>query len=88
MQTTHLVWLLIAGGAMCVLADLLRIQACKTTKPVYQYIPRSFSQEQDNPLRPTQAFTSMFNKSDPWLGIASEEDRSSKGYNEYSISQE
>lgn len=43
-------------------------QLRKTPPPVveYRYIPRTFSEEQDDPARVSQIFNTMFSEPDPW----------------------
>lgn len=90
MGTSHLVWLLIAIGSFCVIIDMLRLnRTCPPAKTVYKYIPRSFDQEQDNPLRPSQVFGKMFTAPDPWIsGVGVDTTKPRRSYNEFWISQE
>jgi hypothetical protein len=94
MRITDLVWVLITLGVSCMAYDLA-MQHSKDTEKLekqkvkveYRYIPRTFIQEQLNPLQPSDAFDDMFNGIDPWQGgVALPHPRTK--YNQYWISQE
>ena len=43
----------------------------------YRYIPRTFKEEQESPIRPSQIFGNMFNKPTVWVTDARLGDRGS-----------
>jgi hypothetical protein len=52
--------LLVVSLVLIVLNVYRNQQPCPPTKVVYQYIPRSFTDEQSNPARSSQLFSGMF----------------------------
>lgn len=44
-----------------------QVQKCPRPKVEYRYIPRSFQEEQDNPVPISQQFNDMFTQPSPWL---------------------
>lgn len=53
---------------MIVIGYVNQLKKCPPTKVEYRYIPRTFKQEQDNPVRPSQIFSKMFEEPTPWVG--------------------
>lgn len=90
MRTIYLVYALIAIGGFCVIVDIMRLNAkCPESKIVYRYVPRTFTQDQDNPLRPFEAFKGMFDNPDPWIsGVGVDTSTPRRSINEYWISQD
>lgn len=45
----------------------------KTPPPIveYRYIPRTFEEEQENPVQVSKLFSNMFNQPDPWIASTS-----------------
>lgn len=43
----------------------------------YRYVPRTFKEEQEAPIRPSVIFGDMFNRPTPWVGDARLGDRGS-----------
>ncbi len=41
---------------------------CPPPSIEYRYIPRTFEQDQDNPVRVSQLFSQMFTEPDAWVG--------------------
>lgn len=61
--------ILLLFGISCIVIS--NTQKCQSQKIEYKYIPRTFQQEQNNPIYPSDIFIKMFQKPDPWmLGIS------------------
>lgn len=43
-------------------------QKCPPPIIQYRYVPRTFQEEQDNPIKPSEVFSGMFSGSDPLVG--------------------
>jgi len=55
---------------------------------IYRYIPRTFQQEQDEPVYVSDIFESMFTQDSPWVrSINSIDNRRQEAINKYFISQ-
>jgi len=66
-----------------------QLQKCPPPKVEYRYIPRTFDQEQDNPVRVSQLFNNMFQEPSVWISgfkIAGK-GRKNSSINRYFISQ-
>ena len=56
-------------------------------KYIYKYIPRSYREELDAPVFPSDIFETMFSLPDPWiLGINDLDTRQQRKINQYFIS--
>ena len=56
-------------GFILVIIDLTKINnKCPPTKIIYKYIPRTFKEEQEDPVYIDEIFGSMFKKKSPWIG--------------------
>ena len=61
---------------------------CKPQKIIYRYVPRSFEEEQNNPVMVSEIFKTMFSQPSPWIdSINSNDDRKKEEINNYFISQ-
>jgi hypothetical protein len=75
---SRLIWTLLALGGMCIAADLARMsRRCPEPRVEYRFIPRSFEEEQESPVRPSEVFRALFENPDPWVssGILSRDTR-------------
>ncbi len=52
--------LMVVGITFVINGYLKQNMDCGTPKIVYKYIPRSFAEEQDNPVKPSDLFSKMF----------------------------
>ena len=43
------------------------LKSCPKQEVIYKYIPRTFNQEQNDPVFPSTVFKDMFDKSSPWV---------------------
>ena len=56
-------------------------------KIVYRYIPRTFEEEQNEPVMISDIFKTMFSQPEPWIGNINDVDnRKKEGINKYYIS--
>lgn len=54
----------------------------------YRYIPRTFEEEQDSPVYPSELFETMFSQPSPWvLSIRDYDRKKQEKINQYFISQ-
>jgi hypothetical protein len=55
-------------GLLLILVDLVRsYYECPQNKVIYKFIPRSFREEQENPVPLNDIFYTMFNNPSPWV---------------------
>jgi len=84
-----LLMLLFIGTLMITVGYINQKHKCPQCKVEYRYIPRTFEQDQDNPVRTSQLFADMFNEPSPWIGDfkISGKAPSNSNINKYFISQ-
>lgn len=57
-------------------------------KIIYRYIPRTFAEEQMEPVYPSEIFETMFSQPSPWLlSIRNYDQRKQEQINQYFVSQ-
>lgn len=83
-----LLFLLICG-ILLVVIELVRSQKNDTVeKIVYRYIPRTFDEEQNEPVYPSDIFNAMFTQPSTWIGETTDLDtRKRESINRFFISQ-
>jgi hypothetical protein len=59
--------LLFFGIMSVVIGYVNQTKGCPAPKVEYRYIPRTFQQEQDDPVRVSQIFNTMFEEPTPWI---------------------
>lgn len=78
-------------GLFIVIIDLVRTyNRCPENKVIYRYIPRSFREEQENPVPLDDIFYTMFNNPTPWVASVDIERRKrdvGEDINKYYLSQ-
>lgn len=78
-------------GILLVTIDVVRIIAGLTDKEqkvVYRYIPRTFEEEQLDPIYVTDIFETMFSQPSPWVGSIRTFDRKKQEkINQYFVNQ-
>lgn len=76
-------------GVLCIaIAITKNQQSCPPPQIVYKYIPRTFEEEQENPVYVSDIFQSMFSQPSPWMvSIKNIDDRKQEEINKYFISQ-
>jgi len=58
------------------------------TQIIYRYLPRTFEEEQEEPVYVSDIFRTMFTQQSPWVASANEFDvRKSEAVNKYFVSQ-
>jgi ABC-type Mn2+/Zn2+ transport system ATPase subunit len=63
-----------------------QIKKCPQPKVEYRYVPRTFQQDQDNPVKIAELYHAMFTEPTPWLRSLGDGDKN-KEINRYYISQ-
>lgn len=78
-------------GILLVIVEVVRISAGLTQKEervIYRYIPRTFEEEQEDPISVSDIFETMFSQPSPWVGsIRTYDDRKQEKINNYFVSQ-
>ncbi len=65
----NIIIFVILFGITLMIIDLTRIYyKCPPTQIVYRYVPRTFKEEQENPVPVSELFKSMFDNPSPWVG--------------------
>ena len=74
-------------GILFVSVEVARINAGLTKKDptvIYRYIPRSFEEEQNDPILVSDIFETMFSQPSPWVGsIRTYDQRKHDAINKY-----
>jgi len=77
-------------GFLCIIISIVNsYNKCPDNKVIYKYIPRSFVEDQMNPVPLDDIFHAMFNKPSPWI-TSFDDDRYlnlQTRINQYNISQ-
>lgn len=76
-------------GILCIAINLVRdsMQTPKT-QTIYRYLPRTFKEEQENPVYVSDIFRTMFTQQSPWVSSATDIDtRKIDLINKYFVSQ-
>ena len=63
-----LISLLVAGFVFILVGFIQSRQKCPPPKVEYRYVPRTFVEEQNEPVPVTEIFAKMFLEPTPWLG--------------------
>lgn len=64
------------------------INKCPPPTIVYKYVPRTFEEEQNEPVFPSEIFKKMFKNPSPWISGANEVDsRINEDLNKFFITQ-
>jgi hypothetical protein len=72
-------------GIFCILFNYI---INNQTRVIYKYIPRSFDEEQENPVYASDIFKTMFTQPGTWnYGLVDYENRDAESPNKYYISQ-
>jgi len=83
--------LLIFLGVLFVAIDVVRIHAGlveKKPEVIYKYIPRTFAEEQMDPVYASEVFETMFSQPSPWiLSIREYDQKKQEKINQYFVSQ-
>jgi hypothetical protein len=83
--------LIIFLGILFVSVEITRIKAGLTKQKdrvIYRYIPRTFEEEQLDPIPVSDVFETMFSQPSPWVGsIRTYDRRKQEKVNQYFINQ-
>jgi hypothetical protein len=64
----NILFILFFIGLVFVIIDVTKnYNKCPPNKTVYRFIPRTFKEEQENPVPVEDLFTKMFNQPEPWI---------------------
>lgn len=78
-------------GVLFIVVEIVKINSQLNhtdNKVIYRYIPRSFEQEQNNPISISEIFKTMFSQPSPWIGsIRTYDEQKQNDINNYFISQ-
>jgi hypothetical protein len=89
MQWQYLVIILLVLGILFITADAVRTSLkCPTEKVIYKFVPRTFEDEQNDPIPPSVIFKDLFEKPTPWIaGFDFSDKQVRTDVNKYFISQ-
>lgn len=84
-----LIILIIFAGILSIAVSITKTTAgCPKEKIIYRYIPRTFEEEQNEPVYVSDIFNSMFTQQSPWVRSVNDFDtRKMEMINKYFISQ-
>lgn len=86
-----LVVLLLFIGLLLIAIDVVKVHSgyyTKDPKIIYKYIPRTFQEEQEDPVAISDIFDTMFSQPSPWLGSIRNYDlRKQDNINKYFVTQ-
>jgi len=76
-------------GIILIVIEVTRVdRECSKQKVVFRYIPRTFNEEQNEPVYPSQIFQSMFTQPTAWIrGIYDYDFRKAEAVNKFFVSQ-
>jgi hypothetical protein len=89
MISKHLMVILIFIGILFITISIVKDdQKCQDAKIIYRYIPRTFEEEQNEPVFVSDIFKTMFTQQSPWVASVQNLDTKKKEVmNDYFISQ-
>lgn len=86
-----IIMIIIFLGILLITIDIVRIQdglTEKKPKVIYRYIPRTFEEEQLDPIAVSDVFETMFSQPSPWVtSIRNYDQRKQERINNYFVSQ-
>jgi hypothetical protein len=62
-----IILLLFVGTVSIIIGYVNQLKQCPPPKVEYRYIPRTFEEEQNDPVKVSQLFRNMFEEPTPWL---------------------
>lgn len=88
MNEPLIIFLFFFGFSLVMIGLIKNSMKCKNVQIVYRYIPRTFEEEQEEPVQVSDIFKSMFTNNDPWVqSTTSYDTRKMEEINKYYISQ-
>lgn len=89
MNKYTLLLVLFLGIIFIVINITISLKECPKTQIIYRYVPRTFEEEQNEPVLVSDIFKTMFSQPSPWIGSVNDLDtRKSETINKYFISQQ
>ena len=86
-----IILIIIFVGIIFIAIEVVRVQAGLTDKkaPVeYRYLPRTFEEEQSEPVYVSEIFETMFSQPSPWImSVRDYDQRKQEKINQYFITQ-
>lgn len=83
-----LIFLGILSIAISLTMNIQSTQKCPKEKIIYKYIPRTFEEDQDEPVYVSDIFETMFTQDSPWVrSINSIDTRKQDAINKFFVSQ-
>jgi len=85
-----LIVILIFLGILLIVVEIVKINSSKNKEPqiIYRYIPRTFAEEQLDPIPVSGIFSTMFSQPSPWVNSLRIYDRrKQEKINQYFINQ-
>ena len=83
-----LVTVLMFFGLLSVIVGYVhQIKKCPPPRVEYRYVPRTFEQEQDNPVKITELYHDMFSEPTPWVRGFQGSTSKDREINRYFVSQ-
>ncbi len=83
-----IIFLMFLGILFLAIAITRNTQQCPPQKVIYKYIPRTFEEEQNEPVYVSDIFADMFSQPSPWMvSIGNIDRRKQEEVNKYFISQ-
>jgi hypothetical protein len=89
MNKYTLLLILFLGITFVVINLTVTLKECPKPQTIYRYLPRTFEEEQNEPVLVSDIFKTMFSQPSPWIGSINDLDtRKSESINRYFISQQ
>uniref|UniRef100_A0A6C0J501 Uncharacterized protein n=1 Tax=viral metagenome TaxID=1070528 RepID=A0A6C0J501_9ZZZZ len=82
-----LIIIMFAGILSVTVGYVNQLKKCPPPKIEYRYIPRTFEQEQDNPVKVSELYNTMFTQPTPWIKGITESKSKNTDPNRYYITQ-
>jgi hypothetical protein len=86
-----IIMLLVFLGIIFIIVDVVKIKeglVDREPKIIYRYIPKSFDEEQMEPVFASEIFETMFSQPSPWiLSIREYDQRKQENINKYFVNQ-
>lgn len=75
------------GIALIIITFATYNKSCPPPQIIYKFVPRTFQEEQENPVKASEIFQSMFEKPSPFIERALGKNTPSNNINRFFISQ-
>jgi len=88
-MTRTILMILIFLGILLITISITRNEVeCPKERVIYKYLPRTFEEEQNEPVYVSDIFRAMFTQPSPWIGSINDIDTSKReSINKFFISQ-